>query len=248
MTNTIRELLSRKSVRVFEEQEISAEAKEAILVSAVNAPTAGNQQLYTIIDVTDQELKARLAESCDHQPFIANAPMVLVFCADVKRWMDVFKKYLPEVRNPAEGDLLLAQQDTLIAAQNAAVAAEALGIGTCYIGDIIENFEYHRQLLNLPDYVVPTSMLCFGYPTQQQIDRPKPPRFTIESIVHENGYDQEKNDMAEMLKARHNFTEEAVADWVQKFCKRKWNSEFSREMSRSSAEIIKYWTKDKEEL
>lgn len=248
MNQTLDLIKNRKSVRIYTEQPISAEDKRTILDAAIQAPSAGNMTMFTILDITDPELKAKLSESCDHQPFIANAPMVLVFCADVKRWMDVFKKYLPEVRNPAEGDLLLAQQDTLIAAQNAAVAAEALGIGTCYIGDIIENFEYHRQLLNLPDYVVPTSMLCFGYPTQQQIDRPKPPRFTIESIVHENGYDQEKNDMAEMLKARHNFTEEAVADWVQKFCKRKWNSEFSREMSRSSAEIIKYWTKDKEEL
>ena len=246
MNQTLELIKNRKSVRIYTEQPISAEDKRTILDAAIQAPSAGNMTMYTILDITDPEMKAKLSESCDHQPFIANAPMVLVFCADVKRWMDVFKKYVGEVRNPAEGDLLLAQQDTLIAAQNAAVAAEALGIGTCYIGDIIENFEYHRELLNLPDYVVPTGMLCFGYPTQQQIDRPKPPRFTIESIVHENGYDQTKNDMAEMLKERHNFTEEALADWVQRFCKRKWNSDFSREMSRSSAEIIKYWTKDKE--
>ncbi|MBR5284080.1 MAG: nitroreductase family protein [Clostridia bacterium] len=246
MNQTLELIKNRKSVRIYTEQPISAEDKRIILDAAIQAPSAGNMTMFTILDITDPEMKAKLAESCDHQAFIANAPMVLVFCADVKRWMDVFKKYVGEVRNPAEGDLLLAQQDTLIAAQNAAVAAEALGIGTCYIGDIIENFEYHRELLNLPNYVVPTGMLCFGYPTQQQIDRPKPPRFTIESIVHENGYDQEKNDMAEMLKERHNFTEEALADWVQRFCKRKWNSDFSREMSRSSAEIIKYWTKDKE--
>ena len=246
MNQTLELIKNRKSVRIYTEQPISAEDKRIILDAAIQAPSAGNMTMYTILDITDPELKAKLSESCDHQPFIAAAPMVLVFCADVKRWMDVFKKYVGEVRNPAEGDLLLAQQDTLVAAQNAAVAAEALGIGTCYIGDIIENFEYHRELLHLPDYVVPTGMLCFGYPTQQQIDRPKPPRFTIESIVHENGYDQEKNDMAEMLKERHNFTEEALADWVQRFCKRKWNSDFSREMSRSSAEIIKYWTKDKE--
>ena len=246
MNQTLELIKNRKSVRIYTEQPISAEDKRIILDAAIQAPSAGNMTMFTILDITDPEMKAKLSESCDHQAFIANAPMVLVFCADVKRWMDVFKKYVGEVRNPAEGDLLLAQQDTLIAAQNAAVAAEALGIGTCYIGDIIENFEYHRELLNLPNYVVPTGMLCFGYPTQQQIDRPKPPRFTIESIVHENGYDQEKNDMAEMLKERHNFTEEALADWVQRFCKRKWNSDFSREMSRSSAEIIKYWTKDKE--
>ena len=89
-------------------------------------------------------------------------------------------------------------------------------------------------------------MLCFGYPTQQQIDRPKPPRFSIEDIVHENAYDQNKNDMADMLAKRHGFDEAQLEDWVIKFCKRKWNSDFSREMSRSSNEIIKSFCKDAE--
>ncbi|MGM9639137.1 MAG: nitroreductase family protein [Butyricicoccaceae bacterium] len=244
MNSTLELLSRRKSVRVYTEQEISPECRQAILNAAIQAPSAGNMTMYTILNITDPAVQAALAESCDHQPFIAQAKMVLVFCADVHRWMDVFTKYVDAVRRPAEGDLLLAQQDTLIAAQNAAVAAEALGIGTCYIGDIIERFEYHRELFGLPDHVVPTCMLCFGYPTQQQIDRPKPPRFQISDIVHENRYDDTR-DMAQMLKARNGFTEEALADWVQRFCKRKWNGDFSREMSRSAAALIQSWCGEK---
>lgn len=90
MNEIIESLLSRRSVRVFEERAVPAAEKEAILLAAVNAPTAGCQQLYTILDVTDPELKARLAESCDHQPFIAKAPLVLVFCADCQKWYDAF--------------------------------------------------------------------------------------------------------------------------------------------------------------
>lgn len=71
MTRTIEELYNRKSVRVYEDREISAEDKEVILKAAVMAPSAGNQQMYTIIDVTDQEIKDKLAVSCDNQPFIA---------------------------------------------------------------------------------------------------------------------------------------------------------------------------------
>ena len=48
----------------------------------MEAPTAGNQQLYTILDITDQNLKEKLSETCDHQPFIARAHMVLIFCAE----------------------------------------------------------------------------------------------------------------------------------------------------------------------
>lgn len=246
MNQTIELLNARKSMRVYEDCPIPEDAKKAILNAAVQAPSAGNMTMYTIIDVTSPEIRSKLAESCDHQPFIASSKLTLVFCADVRRWMQVFEKYLPEVRKPDAGDLLLAQQDTLIAAQNAAVAAESLGIGSCYIGDIIERFEYHQELLNLPDYVVPTCMLVFGYPTQQQLDRPKPPRFSIEDIVHENAYDQNKNDMADMLAKRHGFDEAQLEDWVIRFCKRKWNSDFSREMSRSSNEIIKSFCKDAE--
>ncbi|MBE7016441.1 MAG: nitroreductase, partial [Ruminococcaceae bacterium] len=65
MNNTIRELMDRKSVRVFTGEKISKEDKEMILTAATQAPTAGNQQLYTIIDVTDQKLKERLAVTCD---------------------------------------------------------------------------------------------------------------------------------------------------------------------------------------
>ena len=62
MNEVIQQLFNRKSVRVFTEQEISSECKNIILASATQAPTAGNQQLYTIIDVTSQELKNTLQD------------------------------------------------------------------------------------------------------------------------------------------------------------------------------------------
>ena len=80
-TQTIKELFERKSVRVFTEDTIAPEIKEVILHAATQAPTAGNQQLYTILDITDQSLKEKLAESCDHQPFIANPPWYISSCA-----------------------------------------------------------------------------------------------------------------------------------------------------------------------
>ena len=238
MNNTIRELMRRKSMRVYTDQEISAQAKEAILLAAVNAPTAGNQQLYTIIDVTDQALKDNLAESCDHQPFIATAKMVLIFCADCRKWYEGFLAANAVPRKPGVGDLLLAVSDATIAAQNTVVAAESLGIGSCYIGDIMEQCEVHREMLHLPQYVFPCCMLVFGYPTQQQLERPKPERASMEHIVHENAY--RTMDAAELQAL---FAPKAGIrpweEWMQAFCTRKYNSDFSREMSRSVAEYLK---------
>ena len=232
MNQTIQQLKERKSVRVFTDKPISPEAVNAILEAAVNAPTAGNQQLYTIINVTEQDLKERLVESCDHQPFIANAPLVLVFCADCRKWYNTFVHYGCQPRKPGIGDLMLAVSDTNIAAQNAVVAAQSLGIGSCYIGDIMENAELQRQILSLPPYVFPAAMLVFGYPTIQQMNRSKPPRSDMQHIVHENGYrDMDKEELKQMLSVKTG--ERSFEEWIQAFCNRKYNSDFSREMTRS---------------
>ena len=237
MNNTIRELLARKSVRVYTDQEISAEAKEAILLAAVNAPTAGNQQLYTIIDVTDQALKDALAESCDHQPFIATGKMVLIFCADCRKWYEGFRAADASPRKPGVGDLLLAVSDATIAAQNAVVAAESLGIGSCYIGDIMEQCEVHQEMLHLPRYVFPCCMLVFGYPTQQQLERPKPERAAMQHIVHENAYrDMDHDELRQLFGAKAG--QRSFEDWMQAFCNRKYNSDFSREMTRSVGKYL----------
>ena len=171
----LQSLFDRKSVRVYEEKPIPAEMKQAILEAAAQAPSAGCQQLYTILDITDPALKEALAESCDHQPFIAKAPLVLVFCADCKKWYDAYLEAGCTPRTPGVGDLMLAVTDAAIAAQNAVVAAESLGIGSCYIGDVLENAEAMRDALHLPQYVVPACMLVFGRPTEQQQRRPNPP-------------------------------------------------------------------------
>lgn len=231
MNDVIRNLFERKSMRVYEDRPISPEDKAIILEAACMAPTAGNQQLYTILDITDQNLKNRLAVTCDNQPFIARGQMVLIFCADCSKWYEAFKAAGCEPRNPAVGDLMLAVTDTAIAAQNAVTAAESLGIGSCYIGDVMENCEIHREMLNLPEYVFPACMLVFGYPTQQQIERPKPQRAPIEYIVHENGYKpMGKADFEAMFAQRTNGDFEK---WMTAFCNCKYNSDFSREMSRS---------------
>lgn len=243
MNQTIQQLFDRKSIRVFTDREITADEKNLILRAAVQAPTAGNQQLYTIIDVTDQTVKDTLVKTCDNQPFIATAKMVLIFCADCKKWYDAFRFAGCNPRDPGVGDLALAISDATIAAQNAVTAAESLGIGSCYIGDIMENCEQHRDLLHLPKYVFPCCMLVFGYPTQQQTDRKKPLRSPMDSIVHENTYhEMDAAELEAMLNIRV-VPGNTYANWITAFCKRKYNSEFSREMSRSVGEYLKDFLK-----
>ena len=238
MNDIIKDLFERKSVRVFENKPIEAEKKQLILEAAAMAPTAGNQQLYTILDITNNDIKKQLVETCDHQPFIATAPLVLIFCADCKKWYDAFQDAACQPRKPAVGDLFLAMDDALIAAQNAVVAAQSMGIGACYIGDVMENCEVQRALLNLPPYVFPAAMLVFGYPTKQQQTRVKPQRIPMEYLVHENGYQELDSEQLKAMFANKPINT-SYEQWMQAFCKRKYNSEISKEMRRSDAQNLK---------
>ena len=93
-------------------------------------------------------------------------------------------------------------------------------------------------MLKLPKYVFPAAMLVFGYPTQQQKVRKKPERVAMNHIIHENGYRQMDDKELRMMFADRT-GERGYDDWMCAFCDRKYNSDFSREMSRSVGVYLK---------
>ena len=260
MNQTLELVFNRKSVRVYEGKEIDEEVKEKILAAALRAPTAGNMMLYSIIEVNDQGAKEILVRTCDNQPFIAKAPLVLLFLADYQRWYDYFQVSGVEqlcdqkeiaMRKPQEGDLFLACCDALIAAQTAVIAAESLGVGSCYIGDIMENYKEHKELFGLPEYVFPIGLLCFGYPTQQQKERELTRRFDKRYVVFNDRYSRfGKEEFKEMYREAHErvFGEreeiKGARNIGQMMYMRKFDSDFSREMSRSVRAMLQAWGQD----
>ncbi|MDP4090417.1 MAG: nitroreductase family protein [Bacillota bacterium] len=242
MNDVLSQIKNRKSVRVFEEREITEDIKQEILDSALEAPTAGAMMLYTIIDVTDEDLKKRLSVTCDNQPFIAKAPMVLIFLADYQRWYDSFSFEGCSPRVPGKGDILLACADAIIAAQNTVVAAESIGIGSCYIGDIIENCETVREMLELPDYVLPAAMVVYGYPADSQKTRKKPVRFEKRYIVSQNRYcrltKEEHEEMYRIKNEKAGLAGKDISEQLKAFCQRKYMSDFALEMNRSAEKYL----------
>jgi FMN reductase (NADPH)/FMN reductase [NAD(P)H] len=258
MNETIELLLNRKSVRVYEQRDIGDEVKERLLAATLRAPTAGNLMLYSIIEVKDQAAKDTLVRTCDNQPFIARAPLVLLFLADYQRWVDYFRvsgvaelcqDEGKSMRMPEEGDLFLACCDALIAAQTTVVAAESLGLGSCYIGDIMENYEEHRELFDLPQYVFPICLLCFGYPTRQQRERALTRRLDPEYVVFEDQYrrfaPEEHEEMYRERQKEPVYGQQRPARGAKNLAQltytRKFDSDFAREMNRSVRAMLQAW-------
>ena len=256
MNQTLEVIARRRSTRSYDPKPLEQAEKDAILQAAIRAPTAGAMMLYSIIEIEDQALKDRLVDSCDHQPFIATAPYLLLFVADYQRWVDLYAAAGCEERAhelgiaprpPSEGDLVLALMDALIAAQTAVIAAQSLGIGSCYIGDIIENWETHRDLFCLPRYTFPAALLCFGYPGEIP-DRPQTARFERKFVVHQNRYQrfspEELNEVF-LPFGRHSFEEHEYANGarnpVQFNYIRKFTAAFSVEMERSVRAMLENW-------
>lgn len=239
--NTISRMLKQtKSIRDYTEAEITPEIRADILACACAAPSGGNQQAYTIIDITDPSIIEKLSVTCDNQPFITKARMVLLFCADCRKWNQAYATAGLPVTDPCITELIGAVTDAVIAAQNSVIAAAGHGIGSCYIGDIKENCETVRQLLKLPDHVFPAAMVVYGYPTEKQKERKKPERVPMECIVSENRYP----DMDEAY-LHHMFVQKAgnrnYTEWLKMMFDHKANAPFMKEMRRSVLQYMKQY-------
>ena len=259
MDNQVLEILKRRvSLRTYDNQPVTEEELNAILKAAMQAPTAGNQMLYSIIVIKDQEKKALLSKSCDNQPFIAKAPLLLLFVADQHKWFEYYKKngvrefcdahreegFLFEA--PQESDLFLACEDAMIAAQNAVIAAQWLGIGSCYIGDIVENFEFHQKLFRLPQYVFPIALLCMGH-YKEDHRRVHQQRFDPKFVVFNEEYRElTDEEYREMFAHQETFYREnnpyGAENYAQMFYARKTGAAFSKEMARSVRVALKEWS------
>ncbi|MEA3423371.1 MAG: nitroreductase family protein [Bacillota bacterium] len=254
MNDTLNIIENRVSLRKYDKRDIDDDTLNQILHSAMRAPTAGNMMMYSVIVIRDQKTKEILSRTCDNQPFIATAPVLLLFIADMEKWHRYFHmskvKEFEEKRNgeyssPSMPDLMLSISDALIAAQTAVIAAESLGIGSCYIGDILENYETHRELLDLPKYAFPISLLTLGY-YEEEYKRNRRDRFDEKFVVFNEKYRKiSDEEIKEMFNEKEKLFKEnnsyGAENFGQMFYARKNGSEFFEEMKRSIREMLKNW-------
>lgn len=184
--NSLLEILyNRASCRAFLRKRVSDKVMVDILEASIKSATGGNLQPYSIIRISDSEKRKTLAGLCG-QNFIAEAPVNLLFCIDwrrLQRWAALEKAPFSAQRSFRH--FWISFQDTIISAQNLCTAADSIGLGTVYIGTIIEHFLKLKKIFKLPKLVFPVILLCLGYPKAKPVPRKK---LGIDVIVHDEEY------------------------------------------------------------
>lgn len=178
-------LIQRKSIRKYQQKDVSKELLNELFEASFRASTVGNMQTYSVVVTRGEEGKEKLAPAHFNQPMVKSAPVVLTFCIDLRR----FSKWC-EQRNAQPGYnnfewFVTGAVDALLAAQTFCVAAEKKGLGICYLGTTTYNPQVIVEALNLPELVFPITTVTVGWPAEdpEQVDR-----LPIEGIVHEEYY------------------------------------------------------------
>jgi FMN reductase (NADPH) len=192
MNNPTLDLIHKHtSVRCYISDPLPALVIETIIASAQCASTSSNLQAYCVVAVTDEVKRVRLSELCGNQAHIREAPVFLVWCADLARLERIcqLRGYI-QVTEYTE-NFLISTIDASIAAQNAALAAESLGLGICYIGSIRNNPTDVIALLGLPKLTFPVIGMTLGWPEKQSDIKPRLP---LRTVLHWDTFDRAGED------------------------------------------------------
>jgi len=219
--NSVDTILSHRSVRSYLPDPLPPGTLELLIASAQSAPSSANMQTWSVVAVTDPERKAELCKLANNQIFVQQAPVCLVWLADLGRLAHIAEnRGLPPVALDYVELLVKAVVDASVAAQNATVAAESLGLGTVYVGAIRKNTQEVATLLNLPAFIFPVFGFCVGYPNPDVKPVVKP-RLPQSAVLHQETYKLAEQDEAiarydEIMKEF--YTEQkmnVVGDWSQ---------------------------------
>ena len=149
----------RRSTRKFSDKPVETSKIDKNIAAAATAQTAGNFQGFEIFYIKSPEKKRLLVDACNHQSY-ADAPVVLVFCKNPSRVKFNFPPYI--LRK-------FAIQDATLAAGYSQLAAQALGLSSIWLG----MFDEQKIMDILETDLVPSSVLCIGYPKQTKFPKPR---------------------------------------------------------------------------
>lgn len=184
-------LLAHRTVRAFKPDALPHDLVPTLVAAAQSAASSSNLQLWSVVAVQDPAQRAKLARLAGNQQHIADAPLILLWVADLARAHAVAQRN----DQPVEGfsfleSFLVAAVDAALAAQNAVVAAESLGLGTVYIGALRNKPTDVARVAGLPPQSAVVFGLVVGWPDEARPAAVKP-RLPQEAVLHHDAYREE---------------------------------------------------------
>ena len=154
MNQELNHLFARRSVRAYRQQEVSDDLVRDLLESAMAAPSAVAKDPWEFVVVRNRAMLAKIAAGLPNGAMLADAPLGIVVCGDLQRAHDRQLSYL--------------LQDCSAAIENLLLAVSSLGLGACWLGvhPREERVKHIRQLLHVPDLVIPVAVIAIGWPAE----------------------------------------------------------------------------------
>lgn len=189
-------LLSHRTQRRYKPDRVPDDVLEMALAAALSAPSKSDLQQVGLVVVRDRAKQTTIGGWIPDMPWIAQAPLFMVFCGDHRRMRRVSELRGRPFPNDTLDMFMNAAVDAGLVLQAFITAAEALGLGCCPISVVRNHVEKLAALLELPPGVFPVAGLCVGYPLQPGwISLRLPPAIT----VHTDRYDD--RDLPAQLEA-----------------------------------------------
>ncbi|GAA2568480.1 NADPH-dependent oxidoreductase [Winogradskya consettensis] len=189
LNDVLRLQLERRSVRKFTSRDVTDDELTALIAAAQSAATSSNLQPWSVVAVRDPARKARLAALAGNQAFVAQAPLFLIWVADLGRAHRLAQRAGTQVEAADYLETtIIGFVDTALAAQNAVVAAESLGLGSVFVGAVRNHPEEIATELGLPPRTVATFGLAVGTPDPTEEADVKP-RLPQAAVLHHEQFD-----------------------------------------------------------
>lgn len=165
--------LNRTSVRHYLDKPLDPKTIEDLKTIINLSPTSMNCQGFSAIFVTDPSIKEQLKACNFDNKHVANAPLVIVFCADYNRIQYAFDTHQNNTKVGTLDQFLVAFADAIIASGNVHYATTEMGLGTCYLGGLRQKADQVAKILNIQGKCMPVLGMTIGYPAKTVALRPK---------------------------------------------------------------------------
>jgi FMN reductase [NAD(P)H] len=246
-TETLKSILSRRSIRKFLNKPISKELLTLLLAAAQSAPSKSNLQQYSILVIQDQNIKNEISNLIGNTKWALTAPIFFLYLADIRRNIKITNDRGYEYKNNNVDTFMNGVIDAALSMQSTICASESLGLGVCPISMIRNIIEEVKVICKLPKGVFPIAGLALGWPDQKSNVSI---RLSQDIVIHFDKYNEK--DLIQKINKYDEivFKKDPIPENKQRHVdlygvakKGTWSENISRQLSVPERSNFKNWLK-----